>query len=411
MSGSRRARAEIIVVGTELLQGYRADRHVPFLTVELRRAGLDVRRATVVPDQRQCVAASVALALDSDATVVIVCGGVGPTPDDVTKDAVADALGTTLKMDDNAREEIRRRASVFGDVSPDAVDRQAMVVPGARLLTNHVGVAPGLAVSRGSATVYLLPGPPAELRDMFLRYVGPEIRRTASPGWVAMIRTASLREVTVAEMVSDALGLGQRVTAAYLPAPGIVDVLLSANSKRTLASAVAKVRKRLGCRIYSENGGELEEVVGALLTARGNSLVTAESCTGGLVAQLLTSIPGSSRYVLGGVVAYSNGLKERLLGVPGDMLRRHGAVSAEVASAMAEGARERLGGDWAISVTGIAGPDGGTEDKPVGLVLHGLAGPGGVDVARHVLGGDRAAVRMASARLALDFLRGRLMVS
>lgn len=407
VTGSRRA--EIIIVGSELLLGHRADRNVQFLARELSLAGLKVQRATVVPDRRESIAARVTEALDLDAEVVVVSGGLGPTPDDVTREGVADALGASLTVHEEARNEVRRRAAAFGDTALDAVDRQAWMIPGAAWFVNHVGVAPGLAVSRGCSTVYLLPGPPRELQDMFLRCVRPQIRRVGSALSVAVLRTVGLREGAVAEMMEQALGSTPGSRAAYLPAPGVVDVVLSADSGEALAVAAARARERLGDHVYGENDRSLEEVVGTLLVERGDRVVTAESCTGGLVGELLTSVPGSSRYVRGGVVAYSNEIKEELLGVPGELLHCHGAVSAEVASAMASGARARLGGEWAVSVTGIAGPGGATADKPVGLVFHAVAGPCGIEVTRHLLGGDRATVRLAGARLALDLLRRRLM--
>jgi nicotinamide-nucleotide amidase len=398
-------KAEIIVVGSELVRGHRTDKNGPFLCLELGRLGLDVCRMTLIPDRPACITADTAGAVSRRAEVLMICGGLGPTVDDVTREAVAAALGQQLVIDEELRREVSGRAASFGDVSDTAIDRQSLVFPGARWFANRVGVAPGLAVQHGPTTVYLLPGPPPEMQEMFRRAVQPELSGRAPTRWVRILRTVGRREVAVAAAVEPLLMVRPGMTVAYLPGPGVVDVVLSCD----LAShddAADGVREALGDCVYGEDAQTLEEVVEELLVQRSQHLVTAESCTGGMVAGLLTSVPGSSRVFLGGVVAYSNSLKERLLGVPGSLLERCGAVSAEVAQAMARGALERLGGQWALSITGIAGPDGGSVDKPVGLVFHGLAGlDGRCEVARHLLGGDRAAIRLASARFALDLLR------
>ncbi|MCU0611105.1 MAG: CinA family nicotinamide mononucleotide deamidase-related protein [Candidatus Eisenbacteria bacterium] len=411
MTTRRLSRAEIVLVGTELVCGQRTDKNGPFLAMELSRAGFEPARITMLPDWRTSVAAEIAEAMDRGPALVCVCGGLGPTSDDVTREAVAEALGVGILIDGAARAQVRGRAARFGDVIDEAIDRQAMVFPGARWYPNGIGVAPGLSIRRGGTTLFLLPGPPDEMQAMFRNAVLPEIAGTGQVRFSRILRTAGLREVAVAEMAETVMSNWQALSVAYLPAPGLVDVVLSSDDGPKLDAAASAVRAALASGVYAEDDRSLEEVVGALLAQRFERVVTAESCTGGLVAELLTSVPGSSRYFPGGVVAYSNELKQSLLGVSRELLDRHGAVSGEAATAMAEGARSRLGAEWAISVTGIAGPDGGTADKPVGLVFHGLAGPAGVEFSRHTLGGDRTAVRTASARLALDLLRRRLTLS
>lgn len=408
MSTPSPVRAEIIVVGTELLRGGRLDRNGPFLLRELGRMGFEVTRVAIVPDETPSIAADVRAAIGRAIEVIIVCGGLGPTRDDVTREAIAASTGVPLAVDDAALADVRARAATFGDSSEETARRQAMVFRGGRWFGNTVGVAPALALTHGPSTLFLLPGPPGEMQEMFRRTVQRELAARVPCRATALVRTVGVREVEVSGMVDPLLTARPDVSVSYLPQPATVDVVISSCS-RPVTDLLAAMRKRLGARIYAEDERSLEEVVEQLLVSRGARLVTAESCTGGLVGEILTSVPGSSRCFHGGVVVYSNELKERLLGVPKDLLQRYGAVSEEVARAMARGARERLGAEWALSITGIAGPEGGSPDKPVGLVFCGLAGPDGeCRVERHGLGGDRAAVRLASARLALDLLRRRL---
>lgn len=399
--------AYVVVVGNELIRG-RPDANGPFLARELSNLGFQVAKVAVVGDDQEAVAWEVRAGLDRGVAVLVVCGGLGPTRDDVTRRAVADALGVDLVPSPEAMASVRARAATFGDVDEASVASQGMVLEGGEWLANQVGVAPGLYARKGLTDVYVLPGPPPELQDMFSREVKPRVAGRAGPWSWALVRTVGLREVTVSARVAPVLRQHPQVEVAFLPSPAMVDVVLSSRTTDVSAAAGAVV-SCLGASVYDTGGRSLEEVVEAMLVARGQHLVTAESCTGGMLGELLTSVPGSSACYRGGVVAYSNELKEHLLDVPAEMLLRHGAVSQEVARAMATGARARLGGDWAVSITGIAGPGGGTPAKPVGLVFCGLAGPDGLSaVERHQLGGDRASIRMASARLALDLLRRHL---
>ncbi len=399
-----RPRAEVVVVGSELLRGIRADRNGPFLALALGRSGVETRRITLVPDDRSAIAQAVRGGLEAGVDVLVVAGGLGPTEDDCTREAVAQAVGVELELREDLVPLVRARALSFGDEGEEHARRQSLVFRGGRWCANEVGVAPGLAIDHGSTAVYVLPGPPRELQDLFARWVKLELASALPTSWGATVRTVGLRETAVSELLRH-LALPPDVEVAYLPGPATVDIVLSGGEPHS-DDVVQTVIRALGPHVYATDERSLEDVVEGLLVERGQFVVTAESCTGGMVADLLTSVPGSSRCFLGGVVAYSNELKERLLGVPADLLRAHGAVSAEVARAMALGALERIGGDWAVSITGIAGPGGGSADKPVGLVFHALARPEGTcEVRRHLLGGDRQFVRLASARLALDLLR------
>jgi nicotinamide-nucleotide amidase len=414
---------EIVVIGSELIDGRRQDKNGGFLAKELAHLGVSVRRIALVPDTLDAIKQEISEILQRRPSILVLCGGLGPTSDDITKEIVASTLGMNLVTDEQALTNVRDRVASFrrdeaslSMAAEQGIRKQATVFENGRWFPNRVGVAVGVATTIDGTEVYLLPGPPRELQEMVVHEVVPDIqtRFRLEDRLVRLFRTAGLREVEVFGKVDPLMGISRGIDVSFLPSPGLVDVVLKAPAERgeQLAEKAGAIRSVLGTAVYAEEDIDLPTLVGRELERRCEFLVTAESCTAGGVARLITEIPGSSRYFLGGIVAYHNDIKQRLLGVRPEELEVYGAVSFEVAHAMARGARERLSSDWAISVTGIAGPEGGSEKKPVGLVYFGLACPDGtVTVSKRVLGGDRTSIRFASVRLALDLLRRGLFGS
>jgi nicotinamide-nucleotide amidase len=359
-----------------------------------------------------------------------VSGGLGPTSDDVTREAVAAVLGRRLRLDEAALETIRRSFARLRVRMPEVNRRQALRVEGAELLSNARGTAPGQLLEVEGCAIFLLPGVPHELEAMAEGHLVPWLARRAGDAGLESVtlRVAGLPESVVEERIAPAYEEFDRRAITVLASPGDVRVRATAGGspqerRPRLAAMADRLAALLGDAVYSRREDEtLEVVVGALLRRAARSVSTAESCTGGLVAERLTRVPGSSDYFVGGAVAYSNRLKRELLGVPDELLQTHGAVSEPVARAMAAGARAALGGDYALALTGVAGPGGGSEDKPVGTVHMALAGPVPADAApgggeglaeiehRHYrLPGDRERVRWLASHLALDLLRRRLL--
>ncbi|TPW10916.1 MAG: competence/damage-inducible protein CinA, partial [bacterium] len=377
-----------------------------------------------LPDERAIIAAAVAEAA-ARAGAVIVTGGLGPTPDDLTRFGVADGLGLALVHDEAALEVIRERFRKFGvGTMPEINAVQALFPVGAVILDNPNGSAAGFR-SDGSealrATTFVLPGPPRELVPMITAHLIPWFAARAANTLIGTrrVRTIGIGESALAEKIADwPFGLTDLDLGYYPQDPG-VDLKLTAHGPTpevvdaTLTAAINGLFGHLSLYIYSvEERGEartpLAQVVGGRLLARGERLAVGESCTGGLLAAMITAIPGSSNWFDGGVVAYDNRIKTEALDVPAGLIEAHGAVSEEVVRAMADGVRARFGVDWAVGLTGIAGPTGGTVDKPVGLVWIAVAGPDGTTAHRTQHGGDRTRVQKRAAATALDLLRRRL---
>lgn len=410
--------ANIIAIGTELLTPYRTDTNSLYLTARLNELGIDVTGKTIVGDAPGDLERAMAAALQH-ADLVVTSGGLGPTADDLTREAASAVLGLTMSEDPAIVAQLRERFAKRFAAMPSINLRQAMVPHGATVLPNPRGSAPGLWIPHGDRVVVLLPGPPRELEPMFetsvrdalaARTSGRRLRRR-------VIKSAGQPESKVDEIAapiyspmaaSDVLP----VETTILASPGQVELHVSARGDDVgaidarLADAVAQLSAALGDSVFSADGRSIEVVVGEALRARGLSVALAESCTGGMVTARLTDVPGSSAYVLGGVVAYANDVKARMLNVPPDLLQQHGAVSEQVAAAMADGVRRALSADVGVAVTGIAGPDGGTEEKPVGMVCFSVAGPGpAVTTLTRVVPGDRQLIRQWSVMVALDLLR------
>jgi nicotinamide-nucleotide amidase len=407
--------AEIIAVGSEMLTPARVDTNSLYLTGELNNLGVEVTAKCVVGDDRDRLADTVVRAL-ARSSVVILSGGLGPTEDDVTREAVAQALGRGMVFHEEIADALERRFAATGRKMAAINKRQAMVIEGAEVLPNDRGTAPGQWLAANGAVAMLLPGPPHELKAMFERQCLPRLARLVPP---LAIRTAFLRVTGMSESDLDALispvyKRYQNPVTTILAANGDLQVHLrarcatEAEAEALLAEVTAPIEALLGDRLYSRTGEPLEVLVGSLLRARHATVAVAESCTGGLLGGRLTETPGSSDYFAGGFITYSNALKRELLGVSADTLGQFGAVSEQTAEAMALGVRQRTGADYAISITGIAGPDGGTELKPVGLVYVGIADAEGTVISSRRFLGDRQRIRVFSTQLALDLLRRRL---
>ena len=411
------ATAEIIAVGTELLTPFRIDTNSLFLTARLNELGIVVRRKSIVGDDPSDLGAGVRDALGRVGLVVI-CGGLGPTGDDLTRETVARVLGRPLVEDAGIVERLRGRFAARGWAMPENNRCQAQVPAGAIVLDNPRGTAPGLLLEEDGRIVVLLPGPPRELEPMFAELVD-----TRLSGWAAqerlfrrVLRVAGRGESHVEDLAQPVYERWARsdppVETTVLASPGLVELHLSVRAasrecaEEVLESATAELSAVLGEHLFSADGRSLQDVVGELLRKGGLRVAVAESCTGGLVAAKLVSVPGCSHFLDAGVVAYSNAVKRSVLGVGSDVLSVHGAVSEAVAMAMAEGVRRLGAADIGIGVTGVAGPGGGTDDKPVGTVCFGVAGPEDTSLAKTArFPGDRAMVRRMAAGAAVDLLR------
>jgi nicotinamide-nucleotide amidase len=405
-------KAEIIAVGSELLTPDRLDTNSLFLTEELNKIGIEVVRKTVVGDNRDLLGEAFRDALNR-VPLIISSGGLGPTEDDLTRETVAELLGRKLRRNDDILRYIEGRFRALGREMPEVNVRQAMVPEGAEILENSRGTAPGLWLEDAGHSIVLLPGPPRELKPLFREQVLPRLERRASG--VRMfhreIRVTGLGESHVEQRIMGIYKRFPEVNTTVLAAPGETQVHLriwtddAEHAKKALDEIVKGFEIALSDRIFSQDGSSLEEVIAAELTMHNATISAAESCTGGLLAQRLTSIAGSSSYFLGGVVCYSNELKTAWAGVPVELIQAKGAVSAEVAVALAEGIRRRVGSTFGVGITGIAGPGGGSEEKPVGTVHIALAHAGGVKERSVRFPGDRESIRWQASQVALDMVR------
>ena len=409
--------AVVIAVGDELVTGQTVDTNSAHLAMELSRLGVSAVEHRTVGDCGRDIRAAIERAAGA-ADVVVVSGGLGPTADDVTRQALADAMGAELVLHEPSLRRIEEFFRARGRVMQPTNRIQAMVPAGAEPLENSLGTAPGIAARVGKALVFVVPGVPSEMRRMFENQVSPRLPRGEGTTVYRVIHSFGRGESDVASLIADLMERGREPAVGTTVAAGMVSVrIVSRGADRNVAAGragevAAEVRRRLGDLVVGEDGDAKDAMaaaVGDLLRRRRQTLATAESCTGGLVGELVTAIPGSSDYYVGGVVAYANRIKHRMLGVPDLAISRHGAVSEPVAAAMAEGCRKAFGADWAVSTTGIAGPAGGSEEKPVGLVYIGLAGHRGVHVNRDVFPGTREIVRLRASLTALNLLRLALL--
>ncbi len=408
--------AEIIAIGSELLTPDRADTNSLWLTEKLNSIGIEVKLKTIVGDDDARLEETIKDALRRS-RVVITTGGLGPTEDDITRKIAARALGRRLMLNEKVLEEIRTRFLRHGRTMPEINSRQAMVIEGATVLDNPNGSAPGMFIEHEGRAVALLPGPPREMRPMFESSVQPKLMAKAGDVRVVrrILRVTGLGESAIDERIAPVYTQYKNPQTTILFNRSEVEIHLTAQGKTEqeaellLDGLAGQIEERLGHSIFAFRGETMEEVVGLRLAVGGFSLAIAESCTGGLISQRITNVAGSSVYFKEGVVTYSNDAKIKSLGVPPEMILEHGAVSAPVAEAMAEGVRERADTDFGVAVTGIAGPGGGTEEKPVGLVFIALADDAHTEHRKMVLPGDRELIRWRASQAALDLLRRRLI--
>jgi nicotinamide-nucleotide amidase len=407
--------AEIIAIGSELLTPDRLDTNSLYLTEKLNRAGFDVRLKTIVGDNAADIE-KVLLAAMKRSQLVVLCGGLGPTEDDLTRVAAAAALGRSLTLNEEILESLRRRFASRGYRMARNNARQAQVIEDAEILHNPVGTAPGMWIEQAGVSLALLPGPPRELQAMFESGVMPRAVKLGG-GRRLEKRSFSLQGLPESEVDT-------RIAPIYTKYPMIQTTILAGGGcifirlQRWLAPGeqaadleelAGKIFEELGDIVFTTADETLEEVVGKMLRQSGRSIAVAESCTAGLIGSAITRVPGSSDYFQGGILCYSNDLKSELCGVPRELLERHGAVSAEVAEALARGVRTAAHSSIGLAVTGIAGPSGGSEQKPVGLVYFGLADEHHCIHVRRIFPGDRATVRELAATFALGCLRRFLM--
>lgn len=410
-------KAEIIAIGTELLTPFRLDTNSLYLTDQLERLGIPVIQKTVVGDDRERLKSAFAEALQR-AELVIGIGGLGPTEDDRTREAVAELLGRKLRQNEEIVARMEERFRARGRKMAEVNRRQAMVPEGADWLPNHNGTAPGLwLTTEDERVVLLLPGPPHELKPMFEEECLPRLRPRAPQHAFArkVLKVVGLPESEVEERIAPLYRGVANPETTLLASPGQVEIHLratgsdTADALRRAEELAERIEPALGDHVFTRGPETLEQVVGLYLMMRGATLAVAESCTGGLVAERLTNVPGSSHYFLGGVVCYSDKLKAKLVGVPPTLLRRKGEVSPEVAEALAKGVRRRSGAVLGLGVTGIAGPTGGTPDKPVGTVFIALADAHRLRSEKHRFLGDRDRIRWQAAQAALDLVRRKLL--
>ena len=409
-------RIELVTIGNELLLGFTVDTNGAEIARALSALGVEVVRRTAVPDRSEDIAAAVAEALRRTGAV-LTTGGLGPTRDDVSKTAIADLYGMPLEFDDTVWSDIVTRFARVQRAPAASNRRQAEVPRGATVLRNKWGTAPGLWLEGPIGLTVMLPGVPTEMRKLLEFEVGPRLAARATGAVVRslLVRTTAIPESTLAERMGEIEREIAPLTLAYLPGLEGVDLRVTAwgmdpvEADRRLRSAADLMRERAGEHVYGEGDIDLAAVVLERARHARLSLGTAESCTGGLVGGRITDVPGSSDVFAGGVVCYSNRLKTELLDVPPELIAEQGAVSEAVARAMAEGARARIGVDVAVSVTGIAGPSGGTEEKPVGTVWFAVASPGGTESRRIIFLGSRKEIRERAAQTALFLVNRRLL--
>ena len=408
--------AEIIAVGSEMLTPDRVDTNSLWLTAELNKLGIEVTAKSVIGDDRDRLSDAVRRAL-ARVEVVLLSGGLGPTEDDVTREAVAQALDRKLHYHPEIADALERRFAQARRKMAEINRRQAFVIEGAAILPNDRGTAPGQWVEESDGVVALLPGPPHELKAMFERQCLPRLARIA-PRLVirtVVLRVTGMPESDLDELISPVYKKYTNPSTTILAANGDLQIhfrarcATEAEADALLTEVAAPVEMLLGDRVYSRNGDPLEVVVGEMLRQRRATVAVAESCTGGMLGERFTSVPGSSDYFAGGFITYTNAMKIELLGVSPEILEVQGAVSKETAEAMAIGARRRTNAAYALSITGAAGPDSGSEAVPVGTVYVAVADAVGTHVAHRQFLGDRQRIRIFTTQMALDLLRRRMM--
>lgn len=405
-------RAELVFTGSELLMGYVQNTDAQFLSTELAKLGIEVALHTTVGDDWDAMVRVIGDALERS-DMVITTGGLGPTTDDITKEVVAHLLGVPMVTDEASLAQIRSFFRKRGREMPAVCERQAVFPAGAQILPNYKGTAPGALLQKDGKVIVILPGPLKEVTAMFRTAVLPHLAKIPGRGEVLRTRVLKLTgiaEYAVQELIKDLGGQGNP-GVGYLAVPGEVQLRVSARhpeaevAEGMVEELAAKVLNAVGEYVFGVDDEQLEKSIARLLIDKGLTISAAESCTAGMLAARLTDIPGSSRYFVGGVVAYSNDIKTGILGVPRETLALHGAVSEQTAVAMAKGVQNLTGSDLGIAVTGIAGPGGATPDKPVGLVYGALTTGDETICRRFQLPGERIGVRVGTVNSALNMVK------
>lgn len=405
-------KAEIIATGTEILLGQTLNTSAHYITGKLSELGIEVDYHTTVGDNRERLESVIQQGIERS-DLVIVTGGTGPTVDDLSKELVAKVLGLNMVFDPASLEKIRQFFSCRGAVMPDTEKKQAFFPEGSQILPNNHGTAPGAIVQKDGITLIILPGPPFEMEPMFDQSVWPVLDRIAQADkmrmYVRVIKVFGLGESDLERELKDLMGL-RNPSMTLLAKHSEMHIRLVARgeaqaAKEALAKSEEQICKCLGEKVFGKNKETMIGLVGQGLKNHQMTIATAESCTGGMLGAILSQEPGSSEFFLGGVVSYSNTLKEKFLGVNPETLDDYGAVSAETAREMAVGIRNSANSDLGVSITGIAGPGGGSKEKPVGLVYIGLASPEGVEASKFQFHGGRDSIRQLSVQAALDWVR------
>ena len=412
-------KAEIVSVGTELLLGETEDTNASYISQQLTQVGIDVHlRHTVDDDLGRMV--QVLQDARRRSEVIIITGGLGPTPDDLTREALAEVTGRPLYSVPEAECRLEEFFLSRGRRPTASNFKQCQVPRGGRLLPNACGTAPGILLEHEGCTFIALPGPPPEMRDMFTTDVMPYLRGEIRDAegqelFTSTLRMCDMGESAAADLLADILDNRADPALALYASPGEVRLCIStkakceAEARRRLSGVEQEVRQRLGAHVYGTDGETMAVAVGQALVAADATVAVAESCTGGLVASRITDVPGSSRYFLAGYVTYSNEAKQQMLGVSDQILKQHGAVSEQCARAMAEGTRAASGADYALAVTGIAGPGGGTPEKPVGLVYLVVADEQDTVCQQFNWPGTREQFKQRTSQMALNLVRKRVL--
>jgi nicotinamide-nucleotide amidase len=410
-------KAEIITIGDEILIGQVIDTNSAWIGQELNRAGVRVNTITSISDEPEAILDALKAA-ESRAGIVLITGGLGPTNDDITKNILCKYFNTRLVFNQEVFKDVERFISSRGGTVNKNNRDQALVPEKAKILRNNLGTAPGLEFSKDGTSFFAMPGVPYEMKSIVTKYVLPFLTENSGNEVIShkTILTSGIAEARLADMLIDWEGsLPDGFKLAYLPSPGSVRLRLSAYGmdKGILVDQQEKLisdaLQLIGNYVYGFDNDRMEEVVGKMLLKRGKSLATAESCSGGRIASLITSIPGSSRYFLGSVVAYSNQLKEKLLGVDKDLLEKHGAVCEPTVKAMLKGVLKTTTADYALVTSGIAGPGGGTPEKPVGTIWIGAGSTNNHVIKKYTFGDERERNIIKTSFTALNMLRKLLM--
>ncbi len=412
-------RAETISVGTEILLGEITDTNATYISQHLAGIGVDLYFRHTVGDNMERLVGVLRTAMRRS-DVLILCGGLGPTADDITREAIAEVTGRPLQRDAAAVEHLKEFFRARGRVATESNFKQCETPAGGELLDNTCGTAPGVFLDHEGCWFFAVPGPPPEMREMMRLSVLPRLaQRVRAEGggllYRRVLRLADIGESNVATEIADIIETQTDPTIALYASPGEVKVRLAtksldeAEAVAKLEALEARIRERLGKYVFAIDDQGMEAGVGELLRQRGLTLAIAESCTGGLIANRITDVPGASDYFLAGIVSYANQAKMDVLGVPEAVLAEHGAVSQECAEAMARGVRRVAGSDYGIATTGVAGPGGGTEEKPVGLVYIALDGPSGTVCDRQLWPGTRDQFKQRVSQMALNMLRKQII--